>query len=177
MLLGSYALAPKSSYVLSAICPSSNTIKGIPSPSALSTLSPQLILGLSLMYVSGFVRLWCYKTLGTHFTFELTILRGHKLITSGPYSFVRHPGYTASVLMALGVLMMVFDSHGYVRQCGVIDTSARWVLVSYLWMQGYTVMSLLPRGRVEDERLKKEFGMSWEGYRQEVPYRFIPGIV
>jgi protein-S-isoprenylcysteine O-methyltransferase Ste14 len=79
--------------------------------------------------------------------------------------------------MIFGAAMTVFDAHGFVQQCGVMDTNVRWVLIPWVVMLVYTVLALCSRGSVEDERLRKEFGMSWEGYRREVPCRFIPGII
>ena len=56
-------------------------------------------------------------------------------------------------------------------------TNARWVLMVWGSMLAYTVVSLLRRGGVEDSGLGKEFGPSWEAYKQKVPCRFVPGIV
>jgi len=47
----------------------------------------------------------CYRTLGRHFTFQLSIKRNHTLVKDGPYAVVRHPGYTGYLLMVLGMLI------------------------------------------------------------------------
>ena len=42
------------------------------------------------------------ETLGDNFSPFLHVRKGHELITSGPYGFVRHPMYTA-LFMVLGL--------------------------------------------------------------------------
>ena len=37
------------------------------------------------------LRLWCFKCLKEYFTFNVTIKKDHKLITTGPYSLLIHP--------------------------------------------------------------------------------------
>ena len=40
--------------------------------------------------------------MGSHFTFELTLQKDHKLVTSGPYRIVRHPSYIGIYAFYLG---------------------------------------------------------------------------
>lgn len=37
------------------------------------------------------LRLWCFKCLKEYFTFNITVKKNHKLITTGPYSLIVHP--------------------------------------------------------------------------------------
>jgi len=37
--------------------------------------------------------------LGRFFTFRVSIQEGHRVVATGPYRFVRHPGYTESALL------------------------------------------------------------------------------
>ncbi|KAF8877094.1 hypothetical protein BD779DRAFT_1694641 [Infundibulicybe gibba] len=46
--------------------------------------------------VGTLIRISAYRYLGTMFTFELG--RSQRLVTSGPYSVVRHPGYLGASL-------------------------------------------------------------------------------
>ncbi|KAM5531771.1 hypothetical protein V8D89_014541 [Ganoderma adspersum] len=48
------------------------------------------------------------------FTFEVIIKDDHKLITSGPYSYVRHPSYTGILCLTTGAYLMHFGAGGYV---------------------------------------------------------------
>ncbi|KAG0333114.1 hypothetical protein BG000_009458 [Podila horticola] len=54
------------------------------------------------------LRKWSFATLDQFFTYHLTIRSGHKLIQSGPYTYLRHPSYTASGLTGLGTLSMLY---------------------------------------------------------------------
>ncbi|KAF8481470.1 hypothetical protein JB92DRAFT_2822143 [Gautieria morchelliformis] len=134
-------------------------------------------ISVGMVYTGALIRLWCYKTLGTLFTYVLTIRPDHKLITSGPYAIVRHPSYTGSALMITGMILAVLCPHGYVRECGLMSTPVVGVFLVWAMGMGYTMVSLLGRGSFEDAALKKEFGVSWEAYRRAVPCRFIPGVV
>lgn len=55
------------------------------------------------MFVTGFgMRRWSEMTLGPYFTFTVMTSAEQPVIDSGPYRFVRHPGYTGVLLIVLG---------------------------------------------------------------------------
>ncbi len=55
------------------------------------------------LFVAGFgMRRWSEMTLGRYFTFTVMTSAEQPVITSGPYRFVRHPGYTGVLLILLG---------------------------------------------------------------------------
>ncbi|KAJ7923243.1 hypothetical protein B0H13DRAFT_1477462, partial [Mycena leptocephala] len=56
--------------------------------------SPLVAIGTALIANGAILRLFCYRALGQYFTFKTAIARNHKLVTTGPYSIVRHPAYT-----------------------------------------------------------------------------------
>ena len=56
--------------------------------------------------LGGLIRYKCYRALGTMFTFEMSIRKDHMLVTSGPYSIVRHPGYTGIFLVVIGIFLV-----------------------------------------------------------------------
>ena len=129
------------------------------------------------MYASGILRVWCYKALGSLFTFEVTIRPDHKLITSGPYAIVRHPSYTAIPFMNIGVILAVLCPGSYVYECGMMSTPVGGILVVWFAMLGLIIVSAFGRGRIEDEGLRKEFGEKWVSYSRAVSCRYIPGLV
>jgi protein-S-isoprenylcysteine O-methyltransferase Ste14 len=45
---------------------------------------------------------WAHDTLGRHFSPWLELRGDHRLVTTGPYRWVRHPIYSAGVLLILG---------------------------------------------------------------------------
>lgn len=82
--------------------------------------------------------------------------RGHKVISTGPYAIVRHPFYTASILLFASIPLMLGSWYG---------------------LGGAAVLSLILvfRTVLEDRKLHDEL----EGYREyagRVRYRLIPGI-
>lgn len=80
------------------------------------------------------------------------------LVTSGPYSKMRHPGYSGLVLIYFGFAL------GF---AGV------WMLVPAVI---FTILTCLTA--IEEEGyLKERFGKEYEEYAIRVPWRFIPKVV
>jgi protein-S-isoprenylcysteine O-methyltransferase Ste14 len=82
--------------------------------------------------------------------------RGHRVITSGPYRFVRHPGYTGAIAIVLG------------SGLALGSWLAELVFVPALLM-------LLYRTLVEDAQLKNELP-GYRDYAARVRWRWFPGI-
>ncbi len=61
------------------------------------------IIGLALIGASILLRIWTRLALRGMYTGHVQVQEGHQLVREGPYRFVRHPGYTGFVLMALGL--------------------------------------------------------------------------
>lgn len=51
--------------------------------------------------------IWARVVLGRNWSANIVLKEDHKLITAGPYAFVRHPIYTGLILMVLGVVIYV----------------------------------------------------------------------
>ena len=82
--------------------------------------------------------------------------RGHQVVKSGPYRWMRHPGYAGGLLSYLATPFLL---------------SSLWAFVPVIFI---TVV-LVIRTSLEDRTLQDKL----EGYReytQEVRYRLIPGI-
>lgn len=58
--------------------------------------------GVLICALGTVVSVWSRKVLGAEWSREVELKQGHKLIKTGPYSFVRHPIYTGHLLMGLG---------------------------------------------------------------------------
>ena len=82
--------------------------------------------------------------------------RGHHVITSGPYSVVRHPGYIAAIAIVL---------------------SSGLALGSWLSILVFTpaLFMLLYRTLVEDAKLKAELP-GYRDYAERVRWRWVPGV-
>ena len=115
--------------------------------------------------VSGIVLLslgWALVTwamlVNRHFetTVRIQTDRHHQVVTTGPYAFVRHPGYVGASLWALGSPLIV----GSV--CGLIPA-------------GLTVFVLVLRTHLEDKTLRAELP-GYAAYAQRVRSRLLPGL-
>ena len=151
-----------------------------PLPSLLTspaTLPPVFVLGCLATAASGALRLACYKTLGSLFTFELTLRSDHRLVTGGPYAFVRHPSYSGVVLGVLGTLLVHFGPGSWWAEAGWLGTLAgRVYAICWCAMEAYVLSSIMARAPTEDALLKKQFGAEWDEWAARVPYRVIPGV-
>src|SRR6185437_16196584 len=59
-------------------------------------------LSLISIIFGGVMRGVCHRHLGKFFTWEQSIYKDHQLITSGPYSYVRHPAYSGLICVGIG---------------------------------------------------------------------------
>jgi protein-S-isoprenylcysteine O-methyltransferase Ste14 len=60
------------------------------------------IIGVIICAAGVAFAIWARAYLGTNWGMPMTLQEGHKLVTSGPYKFVRHPIYTGFVFAMLG---------------------------------------------------------------------------
>jgi protein-S-isoprenylcysteine O-methyltransferase Ste14 len=82
--------------------------------------------------------------------------RGHHVVTTGPYRYVRHPGYAASLFMFAGG--------------GLVLGSWLAALIGLLLFVG------ILRRTVEEDRILHEQLEGYAAYAQKVRYRLIPGV-
>ena len=129
---------------------------------------------------AGLLRIQCYRsnrTLGRFFTFEVGIRKGHQLVTIGPYSIVRHPSYTAFLLMYVGMIIWFTSGGGWLRESGVLGTlPGNTVAFGVMVVLSGVSASLCRRVALEDELLKDQFKQEWENWARRVPYALIPCV-
>lgn len=129
------------------------------------------------MIIGGLIRLNCYRALGRYFTFELSIFKEHKLITAGPYSIVRHPAYTGTLLALFGNCLSQLTPGSWIRESGVLGTWAGLCFfVVWSFIAAYAVYIVFSRVKVEDMFLKEEFGQQWVDWEKNVKFMLIPGV-
>ncbi|KAF9465726.1 hypothetical protein BDZ94DRAFT_1188752 [Collybia nuda] len=140
-------------------------------------LTPLSIIGLLLIMSGTLIREYCYRSLSYLFTFEISIRKGHRLITNGPYRVVRHPSYTGMVFVLIGMFCWCISRGSWLRESGVLETTGGKVFFGSVGMLLMVVLSgLLRRMSVEDAALKKEFGKEWTEWSRRVPYSLIPRV-
>jgi protein-S-isoprenylcysteine O-methyltransferase Ste14 len=96
-------------------------------------------------------------TLGKQWAFAARLVEGHKLITAGPYRFVRNPIYTGM----LGMLVATGLATEHWKQL---------IVAVVLFMVGLVI-----RVRSEEKLLRAAFGKEFEEYAARVP-AVLPGI-
>ena len=77
-------------------------------------------------------------------------------ITTGPYQYVRHPGYIGMILSAFATALML---------------GSLWALIP----AGLLTMLVVVRTTLEDRTLQNELD-GYNEYAQRVRYRLLPGI-
>lgn len=82
--------------------------------------------------------------------------RGHFVVTSGPYRFVRHPGYTGALLVTLAAPLMLDASWAGIPAAGV-------------------VFAVIARTALEDRTLRAELP-GYAEYAQRTRYRLVPRV-
>ena len=115
------------------------------------------IAGIVLFLVGSVIIHWA-MIVNTHFETSVRIQndRGHKVITTGPYKIVRHPGYVGAILWAVATPLIIGSIVGLIP-AGI----ACFVLIIRTWLEDKTFHSEL-NGYVE--------------YAGRVKCRLFPGI-
>jgi len=181
----SFPASPYSPKIISLL--GYNPLANTPTP------SPLYIIGAVLAVLGSIARVHCFRVLGKHFTFNIGILKDHALVTSGPYSCVRHPSYTCMLLQIASLVLMHAAPDSGMRWAvwgfGAGTGTGSWLREADGWLAlragaaltwVFTVTCgtglMLRRLPVEDEFLHKHFGREWEEYAMRVRYRLIPGV-
>ena len=107
-----------------------------------------------LAYASCLFCLRAVQTLGKQWTYAARVIKGHELITQGPYAVVRNPIY-------LGMFGMILAT-------GLVF-SRWWTLLSavILFLIGNRI-----RIRTEERLLRETFGAQFDEYARHVPAFF-----
>jgi protein-S-isoprenylcysteine O-methyltransferase len=107
-------------------------------------------VGVAVGALGFLIRLWSLLTLRDRYTRTLLVGTTDAFERSGPYRFVRHPGYLGSLLTLNGIALASGDL--LTLTVSVAVTSAAYVY----------------RISVEDAMLVGRFGASYQQYREEV---------
>ncbi|GES79499.1 ICMT-domain-containing protein [Rhizophagus clarus] len=113
------------------------------------------------------LRLWCFKCLNEYFTFNITIKKNHKLITTGPYSLLVHPSYTGGTLIILNKIFIWYQLSFYVPLYFPFSRFGSFVgLMSWLNIIIQSVFLGLIYKRVfhEERLLREHFNEEWVIY-------------
>jgi len=141
------------------------------------SLSSTFLLGTILIYLGTTVRRLCYRYLGRFFTFELALRRDHELITTGPYSIIRHPAYSGQLLVNIGIVFTELGSGSMWTECNMWSVPF-WKFIGTCWcaLWLFGTVSMFKRTWKEDEVLRKEFGKRWDMWAQHTQFKLIPFV-
>jgi protein-S-isoprenylcysteine O-methyltransferase Ste14 len=103
--------------------------------------------GAGAMLLGDILLFWAHRELGPHWSPLLEVYRDHQLVTSGPYRLVRHPMYTAWLLLSAGLSLL----------------SANAVL-AVTWIGGLLVV-LAVRLPAEERMMVQAFGNAYREYQ------------
>ena len=112
--------------------------------------------GLALEIAGFLMAIWARRCLGRHWSGEITVKLDHELVRTGPYKFVRHPIYSALLMMYLGVAIVSGELHA---------------LVGFLLV----VVAYLRKIGLEEANLKRVFGDKYEEYHGQTR-ALVPGV-
>jgi protein-S-isoprenylcysteine O-methyltransferase Ste14 len=110
------------------------------------------ITGLVLCIFCAFWLIWNDAYLSRQFH----DLRGRKVLTEGPYRFVRHPRYAALIVAAIAVSLALASILGW------------FLTIGWIWVN-------VKRVQLEEVHLRSLFGTEYDNYAARTS-RFFPGI-
>lgn len=141
-------------------------------------LSPTFILAMCFSLLGAYGRRICMRLLGPLFTGHLSLRDGHHLITTGPYSIVRHPSYTALYVQSAGIITIHAAAGSWYRECMPTRGWLSFIVYVVAWFPLWRIIVTIPRrSGIEDKALKLKFGKEWEEWAERVRYTFVPGVL
>jgi protein-S-isoprenylcysteine O-methyltransferase Ste14 len=115
------------------------------------------IAGVVLVAISVVMHSRARQAIRGQFSGHIQIQPEHRLVQSGPYRYIRHPGYLGYLLMALGIAV----GYSSLVSCGAVI-----VLL---------IPGLIYRIKVEEKLLVDEYGDEYRWYAHKTK-RLIPGL-
>ena len=110
------------------------------------------------LMVSGLaIRTWAVFTLGRYFTWHISTQQDQTIIKTGPYAFVRHPGYFGAFLTYASTALFLRAWFSFILSVIIL------------------LFAFLRRIHYEEKKLKLDLGSQYDAYSKGVK-RFIPGI-
>ncbi len=116
------------------------------------------ILGIVAIVAGSILRRHCWRALGPSFTGDVRADRNQRIVTTGAYAVVRHPSYSAGILMNIGIGLAL----------------GSWVSTALLALAAFAVYSY--RIAVEERTLLKVIGAPYQEFmrtrRRLIPFLY-----
>ena len=113
--------------------------------------------GLVLVLFGLALLIWGRSHLRGLYSGHVEVQSDHRLVTSGPYRWIRHPSYAGFLVLVIGVVL------GYSSLIGL-------VAIPVLLLPGF-----IYRMSVEEKLLKEQFGDEYSAYQADTK-KLLPGI-
>ncbi len=111
-----------------------------------------------ILMVSGLaIRTWAVFILGRYFTWHIATQENQTVIKTGPYAFVRHPGYFGAFLTYTSTAFFLKAWFSFILSLVIL------------------LFAFLRRIHYEEKKLKLDLGSQYDSYCNSVK-KFIPGI-
>jgi protein-S-isoprenylcysteine O-methyltransferase Ste14 len=149
-LLGVLALLMIAEYVVASLDVRNGWSPDLPAALQLASLVIAF-LGLDVLFVWSMISNAFFVG-----TVRIQTDRGHTVVSSRPYRFLRHPGYAGTLLLHLATPFML---------------NSLWALIP----AGLTILIMVIRTYLEDKTLQAELP-GYREYASRVLYRLVPGL-
>ena len=106
------------------------------------------IIALIVYILFSWLQIISFKALGDNYSQEVLIYRNHKLVTKGPFRFIRHPQYMSQILMDLGAGIVTFS----------------YLVIPLAIIQ---IPILIMRASLEEKLLNKNFKGEYQDYKSK----------
>ena len=111
-------------------------------------------VGMVMLFGGILLRKWSYYILGRFFVYGVAVIKNHKLITTGPYRFMMHPGFASLNIVAISAFL--------------IYGNLAAAVAAFLQISFFSLLS-----GIEETALTQHLGGEYKKYASERS-RFIP---
>ena len=106
------------------------------------------VIGMALFVIGFMIRIHSILTLKQYFTYSVAKVENHKLIETGLYKFIRHPGYLGQLIIFIGISISI----------------SNWL--SILLMVIPVAMGYIYRIKVEERFMIEQMGEKYLNYQK-----------
>jgi protein-S-isoprenylcysteine O-methyltransferase Ste14 len=115
------------------------------------------VIGMALAALGFVIRIYSIQTLNQYFTYSVAKVENHKIIETGLYKFIRHPGYLGQLIIFIGISISI----------------SNWL--SILVMMIPVTLGYLYRIKIEERFMLEQLGEDYLNYQKRTK-RIIPMI-
>jgi protein-S-isoprenylcysteine O-methyltransferase Ste14 len=108
---------------------------------------PVALIGLAIQLAGAFLYLRAKRELGRAWSSEISVKQDQQLVRTGPYRLVRHPLYTAMLVMSAGTMIVSNQVHAVLGVAFM--AGAYWMKIG-----------------IEERWMREEFGTAYDDYRR-----------